>query len=143
MFFQHIITTASSILLLTFGPRHRGPVGYGRLYLAMSIAGMFQIFVNFGNNYLITKEVAREPLQTGQILVDAWALRSILATVSMGTMILFRRSLWAIPRKCRQLLIVNGLGLYAAAPIRAFTRVSRGERRWGTRRSARSRKKFS
>ncbi len=113
MFFQHIITTASSVLLLIFVPRHLGPVGYGRLYLAMSIAGIFQIFVNFGNNYLITKEVAREPLQTGQILVDAWALRSILATVSMGTMILFG-VLMGYPAEVQILLVVNGMGLYAA-----------------------------
>ena len=111
MLFQHVITTASSILLLIFVPRYLGPAEYGRLYLATAITAMFQIVVNFGNSYLIAKHIAREPEQTGQILVDALLLRTALATVSLAAMAAIG-FLGGYPEEVRLLLLINGAGLY-------------------------------
>jgi len=90
---QQAITMSSSLLLLMFMPRALGPVEYGRFYLAYSIAGMFQILVSFGANYQITKNVAREREQTSQIFVDAMALRSVLAVLSMAAIVFLGRLL--------------------------------------------------
>jgi len=111
MFFQQIITMTSSVLLLIFIPRFLGPVDYGRLYLAASITGMFQILVNYGNNFLIAKNVARAPELAGQILVDSWALRSVLATLSLGAMVAFG-AVAGYPAEVQLLLLINGFGLF-------------------------------
>ncbi len=83
IFFQQIITTASSILLVLFLPRHLGPVVYGRLFLATSIVGIFHVVVTYGASYLITKEVSREKEHAAQLFVDSLALRIVLAIASI------------------------------------------------------------
>ena len=85
---QQFITMTSGILLLIFIPRYLGPEEFGRFYLATSITGIFAMFVSFGSNYYIAKEVVRAPGSTGQILVDSLAARFMFALLSVGAIVL-------------------------------------------------------
>ncbi len=89
MLFQHIVTVASSILLMLFLPRYLGPVQYGWIFLAMSITQIFTIFVSYGGNYFITKKVARSREETAQILVDSTVLRLGFAVLSIAAILIF------------------------------------------------------
>lgn len=88
MLIAQIITWASSFVLMLFLPRYLGSAGYGRLYLAMSVAMMFQMLIEFGGPYLIAKEVSREPNSTPSLLANSIAIRAGLWVVSIVSMIL-------------------------------------------------------
>jgi O-antigen/teichoic acid export membrane protein len=77
------ITWVSSFILMLFLPRYLGSAEYGRLYLAMSIAAIFQVFIEFGGFFYITKYVARDREKTPYILADIETLRFILWVVSL------------------------------------------------------------
>ena len=55
-----VITYISSFILMIFLPRYLGPEDYGRLYLGISITGIFTIFIEFGCRYSIAKAVSRD-----------------------------------------------------------------------------------
>lgn len=110
MSLQLAITWSSSFLLMLFLPRYLGPIEYGRLYLAATISGMFQILVSYGGNHLITKSVSRAPEETGQILVDALALRLILAAVSIIAIVVLTYVL-DYGNDVRTIIVVYSLGL--------------------------------
>ena len=68
MFGAQVVTWGSSFLLLYFLPRYLGPEDFGRLYLALSIKMILGLFIDFGGNYLIPKEVARSRIKGEAIL---------------------------------------------------------------------------
>ena len=84
---QQVITMTSGFLLLLFIPRYLGPEEYGRFYLATAITGIFAMFVSFGSNYYISKEVVRAPESTGQVLVDSIAARFTFAMLSVAAIV--------------------------------------------------------
>lgn len=88
MFGARAITWISSFVLLMFLPRYLGSEDYGRLYLAMSVKMMIGLFIDFGGNYLITKEVARSEEQGVKMLNSYFMLRIVLWLISMGGVIL-------------------------------------------------------
>lgn len=83
------ITWLSSFVLLLFLPRYLGSADYGRLYLAMSMAMILSIVIDFGGNYLIPKVVSRSKEKTSQILMSFIGVRSLLWVVVMGMLVLF------------------------------------------------------
>ncbi len=110
MFLQQIITWGSTFLLLLFLPRYLGPVEYGRLFLVVSISGIFLIFVNYGGNLVLPKNVSRSKERTAQLLVDALGLRFLLWIASLVGIIAF--SLLAdYPDEVTRMLLIAGVGL--------------------------------
>jgi len=83
-----IVTWASSFLLLYFLPRYLGPEDFGRLYLALSIQMILGLLIDFGGNYLITKEVARSPKKGISILNTYLLIRVVLWILSIGLILL-------------------------------------------------------
>ncbi|MER3523580.1 MAG: hypothetical protein C4326_05800 [Ignavibacteria bacterium] len=111
LFLQQLVTWASTFVLLLFLPRYLGPVEYGRLFLVVSVTGMFLVLVNYGANFLLAKHVARERDHTASIVADALVLRLLLWVVSLIGMIVF--SLGAdYPPPVTLMLIVAGIGLF-------------------------------
>jgi O-antigen/teichoic acid export membrane protein len=116
MLFQQVITSGSTVVLMLFLPRYLGPVEYGRLYLASSIAGILSVFVAYGGSYLIAKSVSRSPQNTGQLLADGAGARSAIALLCLAGMIVFSH-LAGYPREVRQLIIIYGLSLLLQGTI--------------------------
>lgn len=77
------VTWISSFILMMFLPRYLGSEAYGRMFLAMSVTSIFQIFIEFGGHYYITKFVARDKNATPFIFVHSIALRFILWLISL------------------------------------------------------------
>lgn len=88
MFGAQVVTWGSSFLLLYFLPRYLGPEDFGRLYLALSIKMILGLFIDFGGNYLIPKEVARSQQKGESILSSYIMFRSVLWVLSIGLIIL-------------------------------------------------------
>ena len=87
MVFKHVITMTSSIVIAMMLPRYLGPMNYGRLFFVTSLTGIFGVFIIYGGNLLISKDVARNKEETAQILVNALAFRLLLALISMVTVL--------------------------------------------------------
>lgn len=91
MFGSQTITWVSSFLLLLFLPRYLGSEDYGRLYLALSIKMMLGLFIDFGGNFLIPKEVARSS-ETGKKVLNSYiVLRILLWILAIGIVMLFSK----------------------------------------------------
>lgn len=93
MFVAQLINWVSSFVLLMFLPRYLGNEDYGRLYLALSIKMMLGLFINFGGNFLIPKEVARSEKVGSKILSSYIILRILLWILSIGIIILLSKLL--------------------------------------------------
>ena len=89
MFGAQVVTWGSSFLLLYFLPRYLGPEDFGRLYLALSIKMILGLFIDFGGNYLIPKEVARSSAKGESILNSYILFRIALWALSIGLLLLF------------------------------------------------------
>lgn len=84
-----LITWISSFILLLFLPRYLGSAQYGQLYLAISIAMILSVVIDFGGKFLIPKEVAQDKGKTAKILVSYIGVRSIIWTISLCFFIVF------------------------------------------------------
>lgn len=88
MFVAQMANWVASFVLLMFLPRYLGSEDYGRLYLALSIKMMLGLFIDFGGNFLIPKEVARSEQEGQKILNSYLILRVLLWIISIGGVIL-------------------------------------------------------
>ncbi|MFP3897384.1 MAG: oligosaccharide flippase family protein [Anaerolineales bacterium] len=79
------IDMAFAMLML----RILGPADAGKYYLAVVVIGWFDIFINFGLNTLVTREVAKDRRHANRYLSNAIALRIGLWAAAIPTMALF------------------------------------------------------
>jgi len=86
-----LITWASSFVLILFLPKYLGSSKYGELYLAISIAMMFQVIIEFGGQYHITKEVSRSQESAPYILVNSAVTRIFLWALAILLMFEFSK----------------------------------------------------
>jgi O-antigen/teichoic acid export membrane protein len=121
MLFQQVVTWGANFLLMFFLARYLGPVEYGKVFLAGSIAFIFGMFVDYGSIYSIAKKVSRSRENTGQILVDAVSFRFIFGLVALTGMVILSFAM-GYPTDVRILLLIMGLGFLwsgAIASLRA------------------------
>ena len=81
---SQIVTWALTLLLMVFQPRYLGPEGIGKLHLAESIWHIAVVFVIFGTDILLTKEVARSPERNDDLLSTTIFLRVPLYLLGFG-----------------------------------------------------------
>jgi O-antigen/teichoic acid export membrane protein len=86
---SQLVMWASTFLLMIILPRYLGSEEYGRLFLAMSLAMMAQVFVEFGGLFFVAKEVARDHAGAGALIADSIGLRLGLSAVALVVCILF------------------------------------------------------
>ncbi len=79
------IDMAFAMLML----RILGPADAGKYYLAVVVIGWFDIFINFGLNTLVTREVAKDRQHANRYLSNAIALRVGLWAVAIPIVALF------------------------------------------------------
>ena len=105
---QQIITWGSSFALMMFLPRYLGPVNYGRLYLATSIAAIFLMLVDFDGRIGIAKRIARAPEHDGQTVVNAIGFRLLFWIVAFTGMMSFA-FIADYPPTVRLLMLIFGI----------------------------------
>jgi O-antigen/teichoic acid export membrane protein len=119
------VTWISSFVLLLFLPRYLGSEDYGRLYLALSIKMMLNLLIDFGGNYLITKEVARSEKVGSKILNSFLMLRILLWVVALGILILMTHLL-GYSDQVNFLLMIMAITMLWEAGLKGFTAYFQG-----------------
>lgn len=113
--FNWLLAIAITVIL----PRYLGPARVGQLHLADSIWGIAIIFVGFGMETLLTKEIARQPARTGELIATSLLLRVLLYVVVFGGVLGYANLAGYDPLTI-QIIIITGLGQLFATMGTAF-----------------------
>jgi O-antigen/teichoic acid export membrane protein len=105
---QQLVTWTSTFVLMLFLPRYLGSVEYGRLYLAMSIGGIFMIFVDYDGRYSVAKMVARAQERTPELIANCVGFRLVFWALSFLTLTAFA-FLAGYPQAVKILIIIFGI----------------------------------
>jgi O-antigen/teichoic acid export membrane protein len=109
-FAQQLMTWASSFLLMLFLPRMLGPISYGHIYLAMTIAGIFILGIEYDGRLGIAKRIAKAPEDAPRILSNSFGFRIIFWAIAFSTLIAF--GYYAhYPAAVRWLILLFGLDM--------------------------------
>lgn len=108
MMSSQLVTWLSSFILMLVLPRMLGSEEYGRLYLAISFTMIFQIFIDFGGPYFITKEVSRHRERAANLVAHSILLRAVLWFASMVVMAVFCLGV-AYSEKVTALILILGV----------------------------------
>jgi O-antigen/teichoic acid export membrane protein len=74
-----LITWALTLILTVFLPRYLGVETTGQLVVANSIWTILAIFISFGMDTMLTKEVARHPEKTTELLGTSFIVRAFFS----------------------------------------------------------------
>ncbi|MEP7187978.1 MAG: flippase [Roseiflexaceae bacterium] len=88
---SQLVTWALSLLLTIFMPRYLGATAVGEFVIASSIWAIMGMLIGAGIDTLLTKQIAREPDRTPQLIGTALMLRVIFFIVSCGVVALYVR----------------------------------------------------
>src|ERR1700730_10090207 len=74
-----VVTTALTVSLSAAVARTFGASDFGRLFLLSSIANFAYVFVDWGHGSYVTREVARHPGRSGDLMGSVLAVRIVTA----------------------------------------------------------------
>ncbi len=122
---SQVVTWVSSFVLMLFLPRYLGSEDYGRLYLAMSVAMIAQVFVDFGGAYFIAKEIARHKDHAPALIADSIGFRMILSVVFLLLLAIFS---WiaGYPWKVQALILILAGAKLWEGPLAVFSSAFQG-----------------
>ncbi|MEO7912519.1 MAG: flippase [Roseiflexaceae bacterium] len=86
---SQLITWGLSLLLTIFMPRYLGATAVGEFVIANSIWALMGMLIGAGIDTLLTKQIARTPDRTPQLVGTAFMLRVIFFIVSCGVVALY------------------------------------------------------
>ena len=84
---SQIATWMLTLLLTVFLPRYLGAAAIGKFHLANSTWAIAGILISFGMDTLLTKEIARRPDETTELLGTSLLLRALLYLPALAGMI--------------------------------------------------------
>lgn len=108
MMTTQLITWVSTFILLLFLPRMLGSEDFGALYLAISLAMILEISIDFGGSLLIPKEVARDRNRTAHILTSYLAIRVLVWVAGIMVIMLFS---WLVGYTEQVMLLIFIIGV--------------------------------
>ena len=86
---SQLVTWALALLLTIFMPRYLGATAVGEFVIASSIWAIMGMLIGAGIDTLLTKQIAREPDRTPQLVGTALMLRVVFFIVSCGVVALY------------------------------------------------------
>jgi O-antigen/teichoic acid export membrane protein len=109
-----ILSSAIGLGLIVLLPRLLGDAEFGRLYLAISLTGIFAAVATFGLGPVVTREVARDRAHTGHYLRRA-ALLTLVFGAGLYAALPVTVSLLGYPAHIVHLVMILGLGIVVDA----------------------------
>jgi O-antigen/teichoic acid export membrane protein len=76
-----VVTTVLTMVLSAAIARTLGAAEFGMLYLVMSIATFAYVFVDWGHGPYVTREIARRPERSGELMGSVLVVRVVTAVV--------------------------------------------------------------
>lgn len=120
-----LITWGLALLLTIFMPRFLGPAAIGRYQLAVSLWAIVSIFITFGMDMLMTKEIARRPEKTSELVSITLILRSMIFVAGFVALILYTR-LVGYPAETLILILILGAATWIGQLTGAFQAALQG-----------------
>lgn len=106
---SQVATWGLTLVLMVFLPRFLGASGIGQLHLADSIWNIITIFVAFGMDTLLTKEIARRHAKSTELVGLSLILRLIFNVIGFGVVVLYVQIAGYIPLTVYVIYII-GIG---------------------------------
>jgi O-antigen/teichoic acid export membrane protein len=104
---SQLVTWGFSLLLTIFLPRYLGAAVTGEFVLAGSIWAIMGMLIGFGMDTLLTKEIARHPDRTPELVGTAFILRIILFMITCGLVALYLQLMSYSPTTVRLVWIIG------------------------------------
>lgn len=104
---SQIITWGLSIVLVIFLPRFLGAEGLGQLHLADSIWNIVFIFVAFGMDTLLVKEIARKHTRTEELVGLSLVLRQIFSIIGFVVVVIYVQFAGYLPLTVMVIFVVG------------------------------------
>lgn len=106
---SQVVTWGLTLILMIFLPRFLGASGVGQLHLADSIWNIVAIFVAFGMDTLLTKEIARRRTKTSDLVGLSLVLRLLFNIIGFGVVIIYVQIAGYVPLTVYVIYII-GIG---------------------------------
>ena len=113
MMASQLITWGLTLVLTIFLPRYLGAAGTGKFQLATSLWAIMAIFIAFGMDTLLTKEISRNPDLIPELFTTSVFLRVLLFAASFVILLVYAH-LVGYPEDTRKVLYVIGLSTLIA-----------------------------
>jgi O-antigen/teichoic acid export membrane protein len=97
-----------ALLVTIILPRELGPTAVGKWYLAGTIWSLLSVFITFGTDTLLIKEIARAPEKSGGLFLTSVIIRLALYVAAVGFLIVFLR-LASYPEETAYLILLFGI----------------------------------
>jgi len=78
-----IISYLISFIYILYLSRYLGPSQFGQLSTAIAFTGFFQIFTDFGLQWLLVREIARDKARAAAYLYNAGLVKAVLAVITL------------------------------------------------------------
>lgn len=109
-----VMNRASTFVLYALVGRHLGAYEFGQLTLALTLFYTFQVFAIAGLKILITRQVAKDPSQTGKYFTNGCAIVAVFSICSIATLLAVVR-LINYSRATALVTLLLSLGLFPYA----------------------------
>ncbi len=86
---SQLITWGLALAITIVQPRYLGAIGVGQLHLALSLWSVMELFVAFGTDTLLIKEIARTPERMGEFFGTASMLRILFFAIGFVLLALY------------------------------------------------------
>ncbi|MFH1665721.1 MAG: flippase [Candidatus Omnitrophota bacterium] len=108
--FLATIQKGVNFLVVVWIARYLGPGIYGKWAFALSFAGLFSVFVDFGFSDLMVREVTRDKTRTARYIDNIVAMKLVLSMIALGAIAVLIRIMGKDPEIIQ---LAYFLGLYA------------------------------
>jgi O-antigen/teichoic acid export membrane protein len=127
--FSQLITTPISVVVNALLARKLGASDFGAIYFAITVVGVWYLFVEWGGHALVAAAIARDRRAAAQFLGSGMVLRVVFAGIVlivippfsrwMGYGEVVRLALWLVAMK----FALQSLGALCLAVVRGFEKV--------------------
>lgn len=107
-----VISKICTFVAFTFLARILGPIEFGYLEFSLAVMVLFTLFVDFGTSPYGAREIAKNNLNTDELVSQIVTLRIFLAIVGYLILLVFAFLLLNKKIPIRNLLIIYGLALF-------------------------------
>lgn len=76
------VTKILSLIFIIFATRYLGDIGFGKYSFVFALLSFFTVFIAFGMDTLVIREVAKDKSKSNAFLINSAALKSFLSLIS-------------------------------------------------------------
>src|SRR5579859_5104319 len=111
MMASQVVTWGLALIATIVVPRYLGAAGIGKYQLAVSLWMIMAIFITFGMDTLLTKEISRDPSRLSVLFSTSVLLRTVIFLVSFVLMVVYAQ-LVNYPQETKNVIYIIGLARF-------------------------------